>query len=307
MTGDAEDVLKEEGTTEDERPILPSPTKKRGRPPKKPIAATKMVESAEDEMDWDPIASLPAASFESLPAFSSHVATSLNGAVASAASQPVIDLSVLPSSFHQHLPSTRALVLSHLVGRTPPLPAPVSSSPTPATSSLDAKGKERTATSPTQSIDNDDDEAISTLVELLRGTVVRGEGNSCLIQGVRGSGKTTVLNAALRRIATESANDNLAEPPIVVRLSALLQKDDRAAIREIGRQVGVSGLDELAAEEDHVLQPTTLPAHLLAILTEPSRKAIVVVLDEFDLFAGFGRGGRQMLLYCLRESLPVSA
>lgn len=54
-----------------------------------------------------------------------------------------------------------------------------------------------------------------------------------------------------------------------------------------------------------VLQITTLPAHLLSILTAPSKKAIVIVLDEFDLFAGFGRGGRQMLLYCLRTS-PTS-
>jgi hypothetical protein len=50
------------------------------------------------------------------------------------------------------------------------------------------------------------------------------------------------------------------------------------------------------------LAPATLPAHLLAILTAPSKKAIVIVLEEFDVFASFGRGGRQMLLYCLRAS-----
>jgi len=64
-------------------------------------------------------------------------------------------------------------------------------------------------------------------------------------------------------------------------------------------------LSSLAVNQPkEVLQITTLPSHLLAILTAPSKKAIVIVLEEFDLFAGFGRGGRQMLLYCLREFLP---
>lgn len=49
--------------------------------------------------------------------------------------------------------------------------------------------------------------------------------------------------------------------------------------------------------------PTSLPADLLAMLTAPSKKAIIVVLEEIDIFASTTRGGRQMLLYCLRKSV----
>jgi origin recognition complex subunit 4 len=42
--------------------------------------------------------------------------------------------------------------------------------------------------------------------------------------------------------------------------------------------------------------PTTLPSHLLALLTAPSARAIVVVMEEFDLFT---EHARQALLYCL--------
>jgi hypothetical protein len=44
--------------------------------------------------------------------------------------------------------------------------------------------------------------------------------------------------------------------------------------------------------------PTTLPSHLLALLTAPSARAIIIVIDEFDLFT---EHARQALLYCLRE------
>lgn len=57
--------------------------------------------------------------------------------------------------------------------------------------------------------------------------------------------------------------------------------------------------------------PTTLPSHLLALLTAPSPRAIIIVIEEFDLFT---EHARQALLYCLRglvieenaQSLPDS-
>ena len=53
-----------------------------------------------------------------------------------------------------------------------------------------------------------------------------------------------VLNQALDTlIASTSEPGSDVPPPIVIRLSALVQTDDRAAIREIGRQVGVKGVD----------------------------------------------------------------
>lgn len=68
-----------------------------------------------------------------------------------------------------HLAKTKALVLAQLSGHAPPLP--------PAKSAAD---------------DDDNAESLRTLTELLRRTAEKGEGNSCLIQGVQGSGKTTV-------------------------------------------------------------------------------------------------------------------
>jgi len=66
-----------------------------------------------------------------------------------------------------HLTQTKSLVLAQLSGHAPPLP--------PAKSAIDENA-----------------ESVQTLTELLRGTAEKGEGNSCLIQGVRGSGKSTV-------------------------------------------------------------------------------------------------------------------
>ena len=43
--------------------------------------------------------------------------------------------------------------------------------------------------------------------------------------------------------------------------------------------------------------PTTLPSHLLALLTAPSPRAIIILIEEFDLFT---EHARQALLYCLR-------
>ena len=53
-----------------------------------------------------------------------------------------------------------------------------------------------------------------------------------------------MLNQALDTlVASTSEPGSSTPPPIVIRLSALVQTDDRAAIREIGRQVGVKGVD----------------------------------------------------------------
>ena len=56
-----------------------------------------------------------------------------------------------------------------------------------------------------------------------------------------------------------------------------------------------SGLINL---ESQVYAPTTLPAEILALLTSPSPRAIIIVIEEFDLFTDHAR---QALLYCLCE------
>ncbi|KAI6113651.1 origin recognition complex subunit 4 C-terminus-domain-containing protein [Pisolithus thermaeus] len=143
------------------------------------------------------------------------------------------------------------------------------------------------------------------LQDLLFGSVTRGEGNSCLLLGPRGSGKTKIV---------EQAIESLSLQPIIVRLSGHAQHNDRLALREIARQLslqtGRSFLnDNDIVDEDHSLfsepippvplpPPSHLPA-LVSLLPTLSRPTIVI-LDAFDLFA---LHARQSLLYCLLDTV----
>ncbi|KII95171.1 hypothetical protein PLICRDRAFT_169848 [Plicaturopsis crispa FD-325 SS-3] len=149
--------------------------------------------------------------------------------------------------------------------------------------------------------------AFQELSALLQGTVSRGEGNSCLLLGPRGSGKTRMVERCLA---------DLEASPIVIRLSGWALQNDRLAMREIARQLsnqtGTSYLtdedDEAEAEEANPFventpnlsmpPPSHLPA-LISVLPTLSRPT-VVVLDAFDLFA---EHPRQSLLYCLLDTV----
>jgi origin recognition complex subunit 4 len=136
--------------------------------------------------------------------------------------------------------------------------------------------------------------------QLIEQTVTAGEGNSMLLIGARGSGKTALVN----KVLSEVAKDNGGEYH-VVRLNGFIHTDDKIALREIWRQLG----KEMDIEEDgsgpgknYADTLTTL----LALLSHPSEqtgeitdqvaKAVIFVMDEFDLFA---QHPRQTLLYNL--------
>ncbi|KAK0206591.1 origin recognition complex subunit 4 C-terminus-domain-containing protein [Desarmillaria ectypa] len=172
----------------------------------------------------------------------------------------------------------------------------------------------------TEDDDDVDQTNVSTsqnLDELLRGTIERGEGNSCLLLGPRGAGKTMMLERALSKVSSGES------PPIIVRLSGWLQQNDRLAMREIARQLREqTGASFLSAEDEEEMQDhddepnpfidaptddserlvaepssTHLPA-LIAILPTLSR-ASIIILEGFDLFA---LHARQALLYCLLDT-----
>lgn len=99
---------------------------------------------------------------------------------------------------------------------------------------------------------------------------------------------------------------------LLVKLNGLVHNTDRLALRDIARQLCAPQSQELTASVDDdgasfTSHAATL-ASLLAIL-EPSAststsakrctKAIIFVLDEFDLFAL--RDARQSFLYCLLD------
>ena len=189
---------------------------------------------------------------------------------------------------------------------------------------------------PELNTEGDQDETPSTnelayddLCDLLTGSVVRGEGNSCLLIGPRGSGKTRVN----RRVLPSKLSSLIVDPfqmvgralaqvsndisPIVIRLSGHIQQNDRLAIREIawqlshqtGKHIALEdeedkGNPDVNEEEMDQLDITSLPppAYLPSLIsTLPSQpKPVVVILDAFDEFA---LHGRQALLYCLLDTV----
>ncbi|KAH8105835.1 origin recognition complex subunit 4 C-terminus-domain-containing protein [Cristinia sonorae] len=152
------------------------------------------------------------------------------------------------------------------------------------------------------------------LNRLLLGTVQRAEGNSCLITGPRGSGKTRLVEDVIASLPV-AAN--------VIRLSGHAQTNDRLAIREIAwqlaQQTGASlmpfedtedGPDQDAdnpfiekAESSALALPPS--AHLLALISviPTLSRPTIILLDAFDLFA---LHPRQSLLYCLFDTVQHS-
>jgi energy-coupling factor transporter ATP-binding protein EcfA2 len=139
---------------------------------------------------------------------------------------------------------------------------------------------------------------------LLKATITAGEGNSMLILGARGSGKTNLIETALADVTHEHTEDFH-----IVRLNGFQQTDDKIALREIWRQLG----REMQVDECEVNQVSSYAdtmASLLHLLSHPEElaevldpgapvtttKSVIFVLDEFDLFAAHPR---QTLLYNL--------
>ena len=153
---------------------------------------------------------------------------------------------------------------------------------------------------------------------LLRQTILAGEGNSMLVVGPRGSGKTTLVEHAISEIANE-----VQGAFHVVRLSGFICTDDKIALREIWRQLGQESEDLVPddSEGPRGINYADALTRLLALLNHPahpggaskesedktarsSTKAVVFVLDEFHLFASHSR---QTLLYNLFDCAQSSS
>lgn len=136
---------------------------------------------------------------------------------------------------------------------------------------------------------------------LIEQTVTAGEGNSMLVYGSRGCGKSTIVETVISSLKQEHGDDFH-----VVRLNGFLHTDDRLALREMWRQLGRETNTEDEAEKVSSYADTM--ATLLALLSHPEElfgsgskdtvtaKSIVIILDEFDLFVSHPR---QTLLYNL--------
>ncbi|KAI9666997.1 MAG: hypothetical protein M1829_005604 [Trizodia sp. TS-e1964] len=128
-------------------------------------------------------------------------------------------------------------------------------------------------------------------------TVMAGESNSMLIIGARGSGKTTLVETVVTELKSENSSDFH-----VIRLSGFIHTDDKLALREIWRQLG----REMELDNEMTTNYADTLTSLLALLSHPSEfsetptdqaaKAVIFILDEFDLFTSHPR---QTLLYNL--------
>jgi origin recognition complex subunit 4 len=139
--------------------------------------------------------------------------------------------------------------------------------------------------------------------QLIEQTVTVGEGNSMLLLGSRGCGKTAIVESVLSSLARTHRDDFH-----VVRLNGFLHTDDRLALRETWRQLGRETNTE--EEAGKVTNYADTMSTLLALLSHPEElfgapshpgaitaaKSVVIILDEFDLFVTHPR---QTLLYNL--------
>ncbi|KAG4439502.1 hypothetical protein IFR05_005038 [Cadophora sp. M221] len=144
------------------------------------------------------------------------------------------------------------------------------------------------------------DEEMQKVHQVVEQTVLAGEGNSMLVIGARGCGKTTLVESVISDLGKDH-RDSFH----VVRLNGFIHTDDKLALKETWRQLGreMALEDEIAGKTSNYSD--TL-ASLLALLSHPSEisesepeqtaKSVIFILDEFDLFTTHPR---QTLLYNL--------
>ncbi|KAH7314113.1 origin recognition complex subunit 4 C-terminus-domain-containing protein [Rhexocercosporidium sp. MPI-PUGE-AT-0058] len=144
------------------------------------------------------------------------------------------------------------------------------------------------------------DEELQKVHQVVEQTVLAGEGNSMLVIGARGCGKTTLVESVI----TDLGKDH-RDSFHVVRLNGFIHTDDKLALKETWRQLG----REMELEDDVAGKTSNYSdtlASLLALLSHPSEitesepeqtaKSVLFILDEFDLFTTHPR---QTLLYNL--------
>lgn len=85
------------------------------------------------------------------------------------------------------------------------------------------------------------DESYEKAYQLVEQTVLAGEGNSMMVIGARGSGKTTLVESIVSKLAKDNKDEFH-----VVRLNGFIHTDDKIALKEIWRQLG----KEMEVEDD---------------------------------------------------------
>ncbi|KWU47557.1 hypothetical protein RHOSPDRAFT_24035 [Rhodotorula sp. JG-1b] len=165
------------------------------------------------------------------------------------------------------------------------------------------------------------DEWERPLRSALEECVTKGMGNAVMLLGPRGVGKTMLVERSLKLLSHVHGRDSF----VAVRLSGLVHTTDRLAMRAIAVQLAAQGFSTGANKDGEVdegdYSSNSATMSTLLRLLEPSSastasteastsmsdapapatltsKPLVIVVDEFDLFA---QHPRQSFLYCLLD------
>ncbi|GJP29022.1 hypothetical protein CLOM_g27 [Closterium sp. NIES-68] len=133
----------------------------------------------------------------------------------------------------------------------------------------------------------------SRLYGMLRDVVCDGLCLSLLLLGPRGCGKTLVLH----RVLADLRSSHDTPPFLAVHLDGRMHADDRAALKEMARQLALS-LPQLDALSLHSFSDNVRVLHHVLRLCAQASRSLIVVLDEFDQFASRGKQG---ILYLLLD------
>lgn len=164
------------------------------------------------------------------------------------------------------------------------------------------------------------DSRYQELYKLLEATIRDRESHSALIIGTKNSGKTTCLDIALKTLRSQvrSKKDEF----LLIKLSGLIQVNDKAAVKSIARQldseisrvyqVNVKELDpeELLSRKSvteafsNILNILDKQVLLEDELTGKIHIPIVFVIDEVEVYAN---SNRQTLLYNLFDLVENSS
>ncbi|KAJ2771875.1 origin recognition complex subunit 4, partial [Coemansia linderi] len=143
------------------------------------------------------------------------------------------------------------------------------------------------------------DSPLDLVFSLLSRTVTSAEGNTGLLIGPRGCGKSAVVQRALGMLEAKhghTAPASASTPKYhVVRLSGFVHTTDRIALRDIARQL----LIEQDLENILIGSFADAFTYILNLLRSSGEEAVppvLFILEEFDLLA---QHPKQSLLYTL--------
>jgi nucleoside-triphosphatase THEP1 len=134
------------------------------------------------------------------------------------------------------------------------------------------------------------------LREALEATLLHGHNSAILLVGQRGSGKSAALRRVLLELKRLHNPSGLSFQEVYV--SGTLHTDDRAALREITRQLCRENEIELLRSESFA-ENLRFVTQVLS-QTKEAGIPVLFIVDEFDAFT---RSAKQALLYNLSELL----